>query len=215
MVAALLAIALAAEPIPAPLQPKLAELEAPKPATVENIRAALIGVRALDAAARPLLAKRDHVADVHRALARGWAAVEKLETALQVDGQGDGPERDQVRAMADARAHDAFAIRDWELAAVASAPPNRVTPALEACWQEHLLSTDKPDALDSTATLNVEAHRVTAVTFAPAIDGFRAHLGECLQTRLMGVGVKEDADALELPLHFTAPQAPKQPNPIH
>ncbi|MBS2026801.1 MAG: hypothetical protein JST54_02755 [Deltaproteobacteria bacterium] len=207
MVAALLAIALAAEPIPVPLQTKLAELEAPKKASVETVRAALIAARALDSAARPLLGKRDHPADVHRALARGWAAVEKLETALQVDGQGDGPERDQVRAMAEARAHDAFAIREWELAAAADAAPLvRVTRALEACWQEHLLSTDKPDAIDATATLTLEGHRVVQASFAPPLEGFRVHLAECLQTRLLGATVKEDADEVDVPLHFTAPR---------
>jgi hypothetical protein len=203
--AALLALALTADPL-APLRNPLAELASrtPRPAvvpTVENVRHALEAVRALETAARPLLARGEKLSQVHRDLATGWAAVEAAETALLVEGESDGPERAAIRSMSASRAEDAHALALFE-----RGDRRDTNPALDACWQEHLLSTDKPDSLDVKVTLALGNGHVTAVEFTPPINRFRAHLGECLTTRLLGWAVLGDADAVELDLHFTAPR---------
>lgn len=204
LAAALLALALSgAAPDPlAPLRTQLDALSRLREPTVENVRAALKTVRALESAARPLLARGVELEKVHQALAEGWGKVEALETALQIEGEGDGPERTAVRGMAESRARDAHALKLWE-----SRPshPVNAPEGLDACWQEHLLSMSKADALQVTATLSLEHGRVSAVEFAPALDGARARLGECLQTRLLGASGPSEADAVDLPLHFAPP----------
>ena len=45
---------------------------------------------------------------------------------------------------------------------------------------------------------------MTTVELAPPLTGPRLHLGECLTTRLLGWVLTADADAVELPLRFTA-----------
>jgi len=181
---------------------------APAKPTVEAVRTKLRQIRTLEAKARPFLTGRKGSIAARYALAIAWVDLGDLESALAEKGEGKSEAtREAVRQEAQARADDAYTIAKFagpmDPDAIARVLPYRM-PALKACWQEHLLSRAKPDAVDATATLSLTRGHVTQVKFAPELRGPRAHLGECLTTRLLGFVVTDDAEAIELPLHFTA-----------
>lgn len=190
-------------------------LAAPGPHTkpsVKAVRARLQALRELESAARTLLVNPAIDARlVHRALALGWGELAELEGALAIEGEGDEVQRNAVRESARARAADAEALAASELAERDARGPAaqvvaRQQPALDACWQEHLLATSDPVAVERLATLAVEKGRVRAVGFSAPLQGPLARFGECLQTRLLGWQLTDDAETLELPLRFTVPQ---------
>jgi len=198
VLAALLALGLAGSP--AAMQQATAKLDAKAAPSVATVRSKLVAMRELETAAQRLLARGEQLPQVHRALAHGWAQVEAAETELQVSGEGERLERAAIRAMAEARAADAHLLKTWE-----QGDRHEINPALQACWQEHLLSTDKPDSLEVKVTVSLEKGHVAGVELAPPLTGFRAHLAECLKTRLLGWALEGDADAAELTLRFAPP----------
>jgi hypothetical protein len=195
----------------APLSPKLEAARSGTKPSVANVRNRLKEMRELETAARALLANPAiDPQPVHQALALGWGDLAELEGALAIEGEGDELQRDAVRTNARARAEDAEALAASELDSKTARGPAaqvvvRQQSALDACWQEHLLSTSAPVTVERMATVVLEKGRVRAVSFTSPLAGPLAHLGECLQTRILGWQLTDDADALELPLRFTAP----------
>ena len=176
--------------------------------TVAHVRARLAAMRDLESAARPLLQRGVQPQLVHRALALAWQELSDLEAALEIQGEGDEAIRGAVRGMAHARSADAAALARSESDRADAKPLHssdlltRLQPELTACYDEHQLRVEGAEAIDALATLELDAGHVSAVSFEPPLANARAPLGECLSTRLLGLPLADDADALELPLHF-------------
>ena len=208
------------------------------PPSVEAVREHLAAVRTLEEKARAAMASAlapSERATLHQLLGLAWAEVANLEEALAIEGQGEGPERNAVRAQARLRSEDAWQLSASELFDAASEPQGALPGPvhalglrlgrglrqrasasdvarsrggeLQACWEEHLLTQGAEEPLPLVVTLELEAGRVVGVSFQPALTKQRVHLGACLSTRLLAWRVTDDADALELPVHLGSSSA--------
>lgn len=176
-------------------------------------------------------------AALHLALGVAWAELANLEGALAIEGEGDGPERVAVRSQARTRGEDATLLAASELFDAASEPGATLPDSLralglrvgaslrqsasagdvarsraselQACWEEHLLTQGQEEPLALLATLELDAGRVTGVSFQPTLAKQRARLSACLTLRLLGWRVTDAADALELPLRLGATARPE------